>query len=300
MSASASSSASRCPASGDAGGEVGAAHRVGGRDGDGETRAQQRLGRQHGDHAAGRRATVACSSSGAPARSRRSGTSLADLLAGQRARHRARVRRRFAGDLEQDVAGQHAGLLGRAARGEAHHHQTRVAPRRRLQPGGDADRLQPKPEPALRDPAAGEQLRHDPLDVAVGITRTRRRGPKVDMPSSAPAASSTGPPSSRPERARSRWISRSIRPFAMLCQAGPTRWTAPSRTVAAPSAAPKASGERAERGLGGGGAGGAGEFEAEHGDVGAGIAAGDAGGGLGAAGQEDGDVRPCRACPARR
>ncbi len=72
--------------------------------------------------------------------------------------------------------------------------------------------------------------------VEAGMTSARPRGPAVDMPSRAPAASTTGPPSSPPERWRSSVILRSMRPPPRLCQAGPSERTIPRRTSGAPRA----------------------------------------------------------------
>ena len=78
--------------------------------------------------------------------------------------------------------------------------------------------------------------------VGVGMTMTWPRGPKVDMPKQAPAASKTGPPSSRRARRRSSTMRRSMRPPRLLCHSAPARLTTPSRALAPPiPSAPTAS-----------------------------------------------------------
>ena len=72
------------------------------------------------------------------------------------------------------------------------------------------------------------------------MTRTRPRGPKVEMPRRPPPGSSTGPPSSLGVTPMSRVMRRSIRPPARLCQDGPTEWMTPSLTEMPPSSAPRA------------------------------------------------------------
>ena len=109
------------------------------------------------------------------------------------------------------------------------------------------------------------------------MTRTRPRGPKVEMPRRPPPGSSTGPPSSRPVTQMSRVMRRSIRPPARLCQERPTEWMTPSRTDTPPSSAPKA--RASAPGCGspagiGAGSGVPSTWNAD--DIGAGIAAGNA------------------------
>ncbi len=68
------------------------------------------------------------------------------------------------------------------------------------------------------------------------MTSTTPGGPSVDMPSSPPSESRTGPPSSVRRRRISRAIRCSIRPPARLYHCGPTALTRPSRAVEAPAA----------------------------------------------------------------
>ena len=77
------------------------------------------------------------------------------------------------------------------------------------------------------------------------------------MPMRPPAASSTGPPSSRLSSLMSSPIRRSIRPPARLCQTGPTECTAPRRTATSPAPS-AASAKTSMPGLGSAAASGAG------------------------------------------
>src|SRR5882724_5842959 len=70
--------------------------------------------------------------------------------------------------------------------------------------------------------------------VAVGMAMTWPRGPKVDIPRQAPAASKTGPPSSRRARLTSSTMRRSMRPPRLECHSAPARLTSPSRALAPP------------------------------------------------------------------
>ena len=71
--------------------------------------------------------------------------------------------------------------------------------------------------------------------VATGMTSTSPRDPRVDIPSRAPFASSTAPPSSVRLSRISRLMRCSIRPPARLYHWGPTELTTPSRAFASPS-----------------------------------------------------------------
>ncbi len=113
------------------------------------------------------------------------------------------------------------------------------------------NRLKSQAEPPPLDAALAQERLEHPVNRNARNYQDLPPRTKVEMPRRPPpAASSTGPPSSRSANVISRAMRRSMRPPARLCHAGPTEWIVPSRIERPPLSAPKASASAPGRGSG--------------------------------------------------
>ena len=123
---------------------------------------------------AGRLPIVTVTSCTSPARKQLERGRLTDPLRRQRRQQTAGAAGAAAVDLQNDVAWQHAGLFGGSAWREAYHHEAGVPARRVAEAFGDQHVLQPDAEPAAGDTAIGEQRIEHTRD---GGRRDRQRAP---------------------------------------------------------------------------------------------------------------------------
>src|SRR5882724_8891736 len=105
--------------------------------------------------------------------------------------------RRYPVHTQDDVARHNSCSRRGAVFDDRHDHQAAGLVGALAQRIGHGNGLQGNPKPSTRDAAVLEQQRYDAFDGRGRNRMTRPRGPKVDIPKHAPAASRMGPPSSR-------------------------------------------------------------------------------------------------------